>query len=160
MSDALGVPQLSQPDFSDLKQRPGFLRPSAWVPGGIASESSVYFDTTSSLRAGYAYHLGAWVVMTTSTCAAVRGSSRGLAVAEYAAECSIPRPLGPINPQPAVYVERGGFTAVFGVYDEGRMVGFATLLMAILPHGVKTGAPSRACLLRRRLVMAARALTC
>ena len=62
-------------------------------------------------------------------------------LAEYAAECSIPV-LGPINPQPAVYeaLERGGFTAVFGVYDEGRMVGFATLLMAILPHyGVKTG---------------------
>ena len=61
--DALGVPQLSQPDFSDLSGTAGipFVTFGVGAPGGIASESSVYFDTTSPPYAGYVYHLGAWV---------------------------------------------------------------------------------------------------
>ena len=54
---------------------------------------------------------------------------------EYAAECSIPE-LGLINPQCAIYdaLEATGGLQAFGVYSGGILVGFAVVLIYILPH--------------------------
>lgn len=55
--------------------------------------------------------------------------------AEYAAECSIPL-IGPINPQPQIYaaMETAGVLRAFGVFREGKMIGFATVFLPVLPH--------------------------
>jgi GNAT superfamily N-acetyltransferase len=61
-------------------------------------------------------------------------------LAEYAAECSIPE-IGEVCPQPAIYeaLERAGVVQVFGGYADGQLVGFASLLLTVLPHyGRKT----------------------
>lgn len=54
---------------------------------------------------------------------------------EYADECSIPL-IGKINPQPEIYaaMERNGMLQCFGAYDGERLIGFATILLPILPH--------------------------
>lgn len=54
---------------------------------------------------------------------------------EYSAECSLPE-LGPAVPQRELYATleaSGGFQA-FGVYGAGGLVGFATVLVYVLPH--------------------------
>lgn len=59
---------------------------------------------------------------------------------EYAVECSIPL-IGEINPQPEIYaaIERAGIMQCFGAYEDDLLVGFATVLMMVLPHyGKKT----------------------
>lgn len=56
-------------------------------------------------------------------------------LAEYAAECSLPE-LGTPSPQRELYAmleASGGFQA-FGVYDGDRIVGFAAVLIYVLPH--------------------------
>lgn len=58
---------------------------------------------------------------------------------EYAKECSIPE-LGEINPQWAMYdqMERAGMCQFFGAFDGEQLIGFASLLIYMLPHyGVK-----------------------
>lgn len=60
-------------------------------------------------------------------------------LAEYAEECSIAA-IGTPDPQWETYaaMESGGWMQVFAVYVDGRMVGFASVLAAVLPHyGVK-----------------------
>lgn len=54
---------------------------------------------------------------------------------EYGAECSIPE-IGSPNPQRATYahMESIGLMRSFGVFDASAMVGFATLLVFVLPH--------------------------
>lgn len=54
---------------------------------------------------------------------------------EYAAECALPE-LAPINPQREMYaaMERTGAFQCFGVFDQGVLVGFATVLTFIVPH--------------------------
>lgn len=56
-------------------------------------------------------------------------------IAEYADECSI-KQIGPINPQPAIYdaLEQRGAMQCFGAFYEGVLVGFATVLVTVLPH--------------------------
>lgn len=56
-------------------------------------------------------------------------------IAEYAAECSIAS-IGPINPQPDIYaaLERAGMAQCFAVLCDGRLVGFANVLMTVMPH--------------------------
>lgn len=54
---------------------------------------------------------------------------------EYAAECSSPE-LGRINPNREMYAvleNSGGFQA-FGVYDGDILIGFACVLVYVLPH--------------------------
>lgn len=55
--------------------------------------------------------------------------------AEYAEECSIGE-LGQINPQCGLYqqMEDSGAMQAFGVYLDGGLVGFATVLTWIVPH--------------------------
>ena len=52
----------------------------------------------------------------------------------YAAECSIPE-IGKTDPQREIYfaMERNGVAQCFGVYAE-KLVGFASLLISVLPH--------------------------
>lgn len=60
-------------------------------------------------------------------------------IAEYAAECSIPA-IGKINPQGQTYValEAAGMMQSFAAYDQGKLAGFANVLITIMPHyGVK-----------------------
>jgi hypothetical protein len=54
---------------------------------------------------------------------------------EYSAECSIPE-IGPTSPQRDIYarMEASGLMHSFGVYDGRALVGFATLLVFVLPH--------------------------
>lgn len=54
---------------------------------------------------------------------------------EYAAECSIPE-LGAISPQRDIYeaMEKNGVAHFFGAYDGVHLVGFAVMLIYILPH--------------------------
>lgn len=54
---------------------------------------------------------------------------------EYAAECSIAM-IGPIQPQPQIYdaMEKAGVLRCFGAYRNGDMIGFATVLIPVLPH--------------------------
>lgn len=56
-------------------------------------------------------------------------------IAEYAAECSIPA-IGKINPQGDIYavLEQSGIMRCFMAYDGEQKIGFATMLMAVLPH--------------------------
>jgi hypothetical protein len=58
-------------------------------------------------------------------------------ISEYAEECTVA-----INPQVEAYgaMERAGAFFSFGVYDTGTLVGFASVLMAVMPHdGRKIG---------------------
>lgn len=54
---------------------------------------------------------------------------------EYSAECSISE-IGPTSPQRHMYasMEATGLMHSFGVYKGGALVGFATLLVFVLPH--------------------------
>lgn len=56
-------------------------------------------------------------------------------LAEYAAECSIPE-LGQIAPQREMYrtMEAAGTLHTFGIYRDDTLVGFATLILYVLPH--------------------------
>jgi hypothetical protein len=63
-------------------------------------------------------------------------------LAEYAAECSIPE-LGAPSPQRDLYelLEKSGVFQAFGVYDGETLVGFACVLIYVLPHyGAKIAA--------------------
>jgi len=54
-------------------------------------------------------------------------------VEQYGEECSS---LGSPNPDPLLYAileKSGGFQA-FGVYDGGRLIGFGSVLVYVLPH--------------------------
>jgi GNAT superfamily N-acetyltransferase len=55
--------------------------------------------------------------------------------AEYAEECSLPE-LGHFNPQQAMYqqMENSGLLKCFVVRSGERLVGFAALLLYVLPH--------------------------
>jgi len=56
---------------------------------------------------------------------------------EYGAECST---LGRPNPQPDLYdlLERSGGFQAFGVYEDEALVGYASVLIYVLPHfGIK-----------------------
>ena len=59
----------------------------------------------------------------------------GTLLEEYAAECSIPA-IGKINPQPSLYeaLERSGALVCFGAYRYDKLIGFATVLITVLPH--------------------------
>lgn len=54
-------------------------------------------------------------------------------LAEYTTECSR---LGKASPQPELYalLERSGGFQAFGVYDCDMLVGFAAVLIYVLPH--------------------------
>lgn len=56
-------------------------------------------------------------------------------LAEYTAECSLPE-LGQTHPQPQLYqrMEESGGLQVFGVYDGKELIGFAAVLVYVLPH--------------------------
>lgn len=56
-------------------------------------------------------------------------------LAEYAAECSNPA-LGRFNPQWSMYahLEESGVLTAFGAYSGDELVGFASVLVSILPH--------------------------
>jgi GNAT superfamily N-acetyltransferase len=51
---------------------------------------------------------------------------------EYAAECSVPD----ADPQIGMYaaMEQSGALQCFGAYLDGRLIGFATVLKAVMPH--------------------------
>ena len=53
-------------------------------------------------------------------------------IAEYAAECSVPD----ANPQAEQYaaLEQAGALQCFGAYVDGTLIGFASVLTAIMPH--------------------------
>ena len=54
---------------------------------------------------------------------------------EYAAECAQPE-LGETCPQPALYevMEKSDTLRVFGVFEGEKLIGFAALLLYVLPH--------------------------
>jgi GNAT superfamily N-acetyltransferase len=56
-------------------------------------------------------------------------------LAEYAAECSVPA-VGQPNPQWEMYerMQAAGLMQAFAVYVDGAMVGFAGVLVTVLPH--------------------------
>jgi GNAT superfamily N-acetyltransferase len=56
-------------------------------------------------------------------------------IAEYGAECSIAA-VGPINPQADMYaaLERAGVSQCFAVLCDGRLIGFANVLVSVIPH--------------------------
>lgn len=56
-------------------------------------------------------------------------------LAEYGAECSIPE-IGKPDPQPELYalMERSGMMQDFGAYEDGRLIGFASIQAFTLPH--------------------------
>ena len=56
-------------------------------------------------------------------------------LAEYSAECSIPE-IGSPDPQREMYarMESSGLMHSFGIFDGEELVGFATLLVFVLPH--------------------------
>lgn len=56
-------------------------------------------------------------------------------IAEYAVECSIPE-IGEINPSPEMYaaMERAGILKIFGAFHAEQLVGFASVLITVLPH--------------------------
>lgn len=56
-------------------------------------------------------------------------------LAEYGAECSIPE-IGTPNPQRETYarMESAGLMHSFGMFDGADLVGFAAVLVFILPH--------------------------
>jgi hypothetical protein len=61
--------------------------------------------------------------------------------AAYAEECSIPA-IGKPNPQPEIYqmMEEAGLLKCFGLYDGPTLVGFASVLVTVLPHYGKQAA--------------------
>ena len=62
---------------------------------------------------------------------------------EYAAECAQPE-LGEICPQPTIYdaMEKSDSLRTFGVFDGTKLIGFASLLIYVLPHyGRKVATP-------------------
>lgn len=56
-------------------------------------------------------------------------------LAEYSTECSIPE-IGTPNPQRDTYarMESSGLMHSFGAFDGDTLVGFATVLVCVLPH--------------------------
>jgi len=59
----------------------------------------------------------------------------------YARECAIPE-IGKTNPQADTYaaLEAAGAAQCFSVHEEGKIVGFASILTSVLPHyGKKVG---------------------
>ena len=56
-------------------------------------------------------------------------------LAEYAAECSIPE-IGKANPQTEMYeaMQRSGMLHTFGAFEGWELVGFAAVLVFVLPH--------------------------
>jgi hypothetical protein len=59
-------------------------------------------------------------------------------LSEYAEECSIPQ-IGTSDPQREIYaaMEKSGLMHCFGLFDDRsipRLIGFATLLIHVLPH--------------------------
>ena len=56
-------------------------------------------------------------------------------VKEYAAECSIPE-IGEVQPNGEIYVamECIGVVQVFAAFDNEQMIGFAAVLMPVMPH--------------------------
>ena len=56
-------------------------------------------------------------------------------LAEYSAECSIPE-IGETDPQAGLYaqMENAGMMSCFGVFWCESLVGFATILVYVLPH--------------------------
>jgi GNAT superfamily N-acetyltransferase len=54
---------------------------------------------------------------------------------EYDAECALTE-LRPSDPQLALYevMEKAGSLKVFGVYDNGYLIGFASVIVYTLPH--------------------------
>ena len=56
-------------------------------------------------------------------------------LAEYSTECSIPE-IGEANPQAAIYeaMESSGVMQCFGAYQHGALVGFAAIIVYVLPH--------------------------
>lgn len=72
-------------------------------------------------------------------------------LAEYSAECSLPE-LGTPNPQRDLYAileKSGGFQA-FGVYEEDKLVGFASVLIYVLPHYGKKIATTESMFVREK----------
>jgi len=67
------------------------------------------------------------------SCADVREQAELLA--EYVAECSMPA-LGQAQPQWEMYerMQAAGILRMFGVYVDDSMVGFASVLVSVLPH--------------------------
>ena len=62
---------------------------------------------------------------------------------EYAKECSIPE-IGQINPRADLYttMEKSGMFSIFGAFSGDVLVGFAALLIYVLPHyGRKIATP-------------------
>lgn len=62
---------------------------------------------------------------------------------EYAAECAQPE-LGEILPQPALYdaMEKADTMQTFGVFEGDKLIGFASILVYVLPHyGRKVATP-------------------
>ena len=62
-------------------------------------------------------------------------------IQEYAAECAN-HVIGKPDPQPETYeqLENSGLMRCFGLYRVGRLIGFASILLAPLPHyGLKVG---------------------
>lgn len=53
----------------------------------------------------------------------------------YSQECSIPA-IGAAHPQPKIYdlLEQNGMLRAFGVYRGDDLIGFAAMLVSILPH--------------------------
>lgn len=56
-------------------------------------------------------------------------------LAEYAEECSSPE-LGEISPQPELYeaLEKSGGFQAFGCFEGDTLIGFACVLVYVLPH--------------------------
>jgi hypothetical protein len=56
-------------------------------------------------------------------------------LAEYAAECALPE-LGPAQPQADMYavMEQSPAFQCFGVYEDGELAGFASVLTYVAPH--------------------------
>lgn len=71
---------------------------------------------------------------------------------EYAAECSLPDH----NPQAAMYaaMEQNGALVCFGAYVAGDLIGFVSMLTAIMPHNGK-----RAATIESLFVLSARRFT-
>lgn len=59
----------------------------------------------------------------------------GALIRAYAEECSILE-IGEINPQQKIYdnMEKAGLMRTFGVFVDATIVGFATILIFVLPH--------------------------
>ena len=62
-------------------------------------------------------------------------ANAGELLKEYSEECAIPE-IGATNPQREMYarMESSGLMHSFGVFEGDHLVGFATLLVFVLPH--------------------------